>query len=303
MSQTTASTRGAAPAMTPNDATRRPCRDAPRRRARILGRVRTLEDYVAALEATWHGLASACQGLSEPEWLGVTDLPGWTVKDVVSHVVGGERLLLGEPFPDHTLPDDLPHVRNDFGRFMEVAVDVRRRRPGAEVLAELREVTARRLDALRALPPEAVDEDTDWLGGSRVPLRHALGIRVFDCWAHEQDVRRAVHRPGGLDSPAALLSLDRILAGLARIDLPAAKGRSMLVTTTGAVETAATVVFGGEGSGGEHREPDVRVTVDFETFVRIVCGRIGYDSFASTVAVAGDEALGEEILRNAVLTP
>jgi uncharacterized protein (TIGR03083 family) len=260
----------------------------------------TLDEYVTALEATWDGLASACQGLSEPEWLGPTDLPGWTVKDNVSHVVGIERLLLGEPFPDHVLPDDLPHVRNDAGRFMEVAVDLRRSRPGAEVLEELREVTGRRLDALRALPPEALDEDTDWLFGQRRALRSVLAIRVFDCWAHEQDVRRAVHRPGGLDSPAAHVSLDRMLRGLERVELPAAKGRSMLVTTTGAVESASTVVFGG---GEPQGEPDVRLTVDFETFVRVVCGRIAYDDVAATVTVAGDERLGEELLRNAAITP
>lgn len=262
----------------------------------------TLEEYVTALESTWSGLASACQGLSEPEWHAPTELAGWTVKDNVSHVVGIERLLLGEPLPDHTLPDDLPHVRNDFGRFMEVAVDVRRGRPGAEVLDELREVTQRRLDTLRALPPEAVDEETDSFLGPRRPLKHLLGLRVFDCWAHEQDVRRAVHRPGGLDSPAGQLSLRRMLRGLEFLGdrVPDAKGRSMLVTTTGAVETAATIVFGGGDVAGE---PDVRLTVDFETFLRLVTGRVGYDDVAPTVTVAGDEELGERLLKDFAITP
>ena len=255
---------------------------------------------VAALESTWSGLSGACAGLSEAEWHLPTDLPGWTVKDNVSHVVGIERLLLGEPFPTHELPADLPHVRHDAGRFMEVAVDLRRPVPGADVLAELRSVTAARLDALRALPESALTEPTPWFFGGERPLEAVLSIRVFDCWAHEQDVRRAVRRPGGLSSPAAHVSLARILRGLSTLaeDVPAAAGTSMLVTTTGALETASTVSFG-DGDA----EPAVRVVVDFETFVRIVCGRVTYDAVAATVALSGDVALGEELLRNAALTP
>jgi len=260
----------------------------------------TLAAYVDALDATWSGLVSACEGLSEAEWHLPTDLPGWTVKDNVSHVAGFERLMLGEPLPAHDLPE-LPHVRGDVGRFIEVPVDVRRSWSGAAVLDELREVTAARLDALRALPADALEGESDFPFGGRRPTGWVLAIRVFDSWVHEQDVRRAVRRPGGLASPAGQVSLGRMLLGLSGLasDVPAATGRSMLVTTTGAVETAATVTFG-DGAAGE---PDVRVTLDFETFVRIVCGRVAYETVAATVALSGDVALGEELLRNAAITP
>lgn len=254
---------------------------------------------VEALSSTWSGLADACAGLSEAEWHLPTDLPGWTVKDNVSHLVGIERLLLGEPFPTHVLPDDLPHVRNEAGRFMEVAVDLRRGVPGAEVLSEFRAVTASRLAALA--PATSLEEETSWLGGARRPLGDVLSIRVFDSWAHEQDVRRAVRRPGGLASPAAHVSREWMLRGLSRLaeDVPAAEGRSMLVTTTGALELASTVSFGAPADA----EPDVRVVVDWETFVRLVCGRVFFDSVAATVALSGDVALGEELLRKAAVTP
>lgn len=259
----------------------------------------SLTEYVDALESTWTGLAAACEGLSEPEWQGPTDLPGWTVKDNVAHVASIEGLLLGEPYPTHELPD-LPHVRNDFARFMEVPVDVRRSWSGEEVLAELRSVTDRRLAALRSLPEEAFDEEAEFLGGKQ-PLRRILGIRVFDCWTHEQDVRRAVRRPGGLTSPAGQISWKWMLRGLrTRAEVvPALAGRSVLVTTTGATELAATLSYGAPPDA----EPDVRVSVDFDTFARLVCGRMAYDLVASTVALSGDVALGEELLRNAAITP
>src|SRR3989442_438941 len=41
-----------------------------------------------------------------------------------------------------------------------------------------------------------------------------LGFRIFDSWVHEQDMRRAVDRPGDLDSPAAAHSLGMMVGVL-----------------------------------------------------------------------------------------
>ena len=41
----------------------------------------------------------------------------------------------------------------------------------------------------------------------------SIAIRVFDLWAHEQDMRRALNQPGGLDGVAAAHSRERMLMG------------------------------------------------------------------------------------------
>ena len=83
------------------------------------------EAYGEALVAV-HELAHAltAEDLDLP-----TDCPGWSVRDHVAHVSGLEAIIYGFPQPAHA-PDwaALPHVRNDAGRFMEVDVDLRRRR-------------------------------------------------------------------------------------------------------------------------------------------------------------------------------
>jgi len=205
-----------------------------------------LATYVAGLADTWDGLATAVTGLSPAEWDRPTDLPGWSVKDNVSHVVGVELVLLGEPVPAHTLPEDLPHVRNEFGAFMEVAVDLRRPVPGESVLAELRDVTERRLKTLRALDDSALDDEFPGPFGHPTKLRHLLGIRVFDCWAHEQDVRRALGLPRSLGGVAADLSRRRLLLALTGLaaDVPVVAGKTVVVATTGARETVATLTYG-----------------------------------------------------------
>jgi uncharacterized protein (TIGR03083 family) len=264
-----------------------------------------LATYVAGLAETWEGLAAAVAGLSPAEWDRATDLPGWSVKDNVSHVVGVELLLMGEPFPAHTLPDDLPHVRNEFGRFMEVAVDLRRPVPGESVLAELRDVTERRLKSLRALDDAALDEEVPGPTGRPTKLRHVLGIRVFDCWAHEQDVRRALGLPRSLSGVAADLSRRRLLLGLTGLasSVPAVTGKTVVIATTGAVASVATLTYGDAPrfAEGDSEACDVRVVADLETLMLLGTGRVTYAP--GLVSVSGDVTLGEALLREFAITP
>ncbi len=124
---------------------------------------------------------------------------------MVSHLIGVESLLLGLPAPP---PVQAAHVRNPLGAGIEGWVAQRRGRSPAEVLDEFRRVTAARLAALDAMS----DEQWEAVGPSpagEVPYREFMEIRVMDNWVHEQDIRRAVGRPGHLEGPAAEASLAR----------------------------------------------------------------------------------------------
>ncbi|HWL35317.1 MAG TPA: maleylpyruvate isomerase family mycothiol-dependent enzyme [Frankiaceae bacterium] len=259
----------------------------------------SLATYVDALAETWSSLASVCSGLSPAEWETPTELPGWSVKDNVSHVVGVELFLLGEPYPPHVVPD-LPHIRNDAGRWVEVPVDLRRPVPGASVLAELSDVTARRLAELRALDEPALEETVRGVMDFPMKLKHLLGMRVFDSWAHEQDVRRALGRPGGLTSAAAILSRRRLLLAMSGL-VPSAAGRVVVLETTGALPSVATLTLGASYVDGAADAPDVRLVMDFETFVRLGTGRVAYAP--GLVSIAGDEGLAEAFLGAMAITP
>lgn len=264
-----------------------------------------LPTIVAAFEQTWQGVVSACTNLTPEQWATPTDLPGWSVKDNVAHIAGEESLLLGEPEPEHELPPGLDHLRHELARAIEVLVDVRRPLPGDEVLREFRSVTARRLAELRTYDEAGLDEEVDFAGRLR-PRRDQLGIRAFDCWTHEQDIRRALGHPGGIPSPGASIAFDRLLRSLTQLpsDVPAAAGRSMVVETTGPLPLVATVRFGDDRTYTSGEQPaDVRVTTDAETFLRLTTGRVPYDAVASRVTLAGDVDLGVELLRHAAVTP
>ena len=157
------------------------------------------EENTAAFEQTVRAVIGLAEEFTEAEWELPTDCPGWTVKDMVSHLVGAEELFLGDPLPAHDLPD-LPHVQNELGRMVELGVDVRRPLPGARVLDQLKAVLERRLAMLAEVDPAAEAPQPDGRPGDYTRL---MMFRAFDCWIHEQDIRRATGRPGGLDAPAA----------------------------------------------------------------------------------------------------
>jgi uncharacterized protein (TIGR03083 family) len=146
-------------------------------------------------------------------------------------------------------------------------VDLRRPLPPAAVLAELASVLDRRLRQLREMAADGADPEVDTLFWGRQPLSRSMRTRVFDAWAHEQDVRRATGRQGGLDSPAAQVTcafLTRVLPTVVhRAGLP--DGTTVRFDVAGEQEIHETV---GDGP------PQVSVSTDWDTFVRLACGRV-----------------------------
>jgi uncharacterized protein (TIGR03083 family) len=133
-----------------------------------------------------------------------------------------------------------------------------------------------------------------------------LRNRPLDVWMHEQDVRRAVGRPGGLDNAPAQHTTDYLLEGMGMVlaKRAAAPAGSTLVVE---VDGSAPAAFGisDSGRGGALTEvpatPTVHLTMDRETFIVLAGGR--RTAADVTVAVAGDEALAARILAGMALTP
>jgi uncharacterized protein (TIGR03083 family) len=254
-------------------------------------------DIPALIDALEHTLRSSVEvggTLSEAEWALPTECPGWTVQDVVSHLVGVELTLMGEPVPDHELPGGLDYLRHDTGRRLEVAVDVRRARGGPEVLAELRALVDRRMPQLRALTADGADPDLDTAIWGPRRLSQLMPTRVFDAWAHEQDIRRVTGRRGGLDSPAARVAgrfLLRVLPfAVDRAELPA--GTVVRFDVAGEQEIHETV---GDGP------PEVTLSTDWETFVRLTCGRV--DPGLAKVDSSGNPGHVYKVLAALAVTP
>jgi uncharacterized protein (TIGR03083 family) len=269
------------------------------------------EPLVDLLDAVWRDITAVCDGLTPEQWNTPTDCPGWTVHDNVAHMIGTERMLLGEQ-PDVSAVDtDLPHVRNDIGRANESWISAYRDWDGPRLLGEFRSVTGRRLDVLRAMTIADWDREGFTPEGPG-PYRVFMEIRLFDCWYHDQDIREALDRPGFLHGPAADASLGRIPA----------KALGYVVGKKAGAPPHTTVVFEISGSPpivaaigvppeGRARlldaapdAPTVRIVIDRRTFARLAGGRwSGDDARARGVLrVEGDTALGDRVVDNLAFT-
>ncbi|MBV8462373.1 MAG: maleylpyruvate isomerase N-terminal domain-containing protein, partial [Acidimicrobiales bacterium] len=169
-------------------------------------------DYLAEV---WASIAAVGEDLGPTQWDEPTDCPGWSVRDNVAHLIGIERMLLGDP-PAPPLEAYPPHVRNPIGEMNEAWVESRRATPGPDVLREFREVTGRRLEELRSLPSERLDVVSENLLG-RMSYRQFIRTRVVDSWAHEQDIRRAVGRPGGRNGSGESVVMEGCARNMGRV--------------------------------------------------------------------------------------
>ncbi|WP_377270406.1 maleylpyruvate isomerase family mycothiol-dependent enzyme [Peterkaempfera sp. SMS 1(5)a] len=270
----------------------------------------TVQAYIDAWTHSIESISELVAPLPEGQWNHATECPGWSVRDVVSHVIAIELELLGDPRPIHTLPRDLRHVTSEFTRYCEVPVDKRRCHTAPEMTGELEYTVIRRSRALRNAKQQPEDE-VRWPAGPfsrQMPYHEVLRRRAFDVWVHEQDLRRALGQPGHLGSPGALVARDLLIQALPKVVAKLAgapAGSTVVVDVHGAVEFIRTVRVDDSGRGSVDETvplaPAVQLTTDWETYARLACGRIRPET--APVKVEGDEQLARRILENFSVTP
>jgi uncharacterized protein (TIGR03083 family) len=256
------------------------------------------------LEETWRSTIDVGHQLGPDDWARPTDCPGWDVKDHVSHVIGTERLLEGLPGSDVD-PGARDHVKNPLGEMNEREVELRRSRSGAEVLAELEELTEQRLATLRAGDDAYFAQERMTPTGPGTMLDF-LNIRILDCWVHEQDIRRAVDRPGHMSGAPAEHTIDRLLRtipivvgkraaapedSITRLEITGPVARSLTIRVDNG---RAKVIDQAESAG----PPLVTITMDTETFLVLAVGRRTAADVADRLTIEGDLALGQAIVDN-----
>ena len=287
-----------------------------------------LRELVAAFAHTTSAVIDLGRSCTDEDLAQPTDCPGWTVHDQISHVVGVEAWLEGHKDPRVEMPP-YEHIRNDLGKRVEYAVEVRRGRTGADVVAELEHVLAQRLSTLHS--PGLTDSTI--IAGPFGPDEAATVVlmRTFDVWVHEQDIRSALGRPGNLDSPAAAVFVNSVILQLPRL---IAKGAALepehevVIDVTGPVVARQGVRVEMDGQGrlrghamfvgdadyaaswyvpGEHaqtsdRAPDWPTTISLSTeaLTRRAAGRRSVSDTAYNVV--GDEAIARRVLEALVVT-
>ena len=260
-----------------------------------------MDTSVENLAIVWASIDQLCSGLPDSQWELPTGCPGWTVKDQVSHLTDYEARLLGRPAPQHE-PAPAAHVKNELGRSNEIGVDARRSKSGAEVLEEFREVTAERLVQLRDLT------EADLAAAALTPagpgtVADLLNLRVMDSWSHEQDIRRALHRPGHTEGPAVAQAVDhftRFLPYLVGKRAAAPEGSKVVFAIDGRDPVAVEVSGGRARPAASLDDPTVTLAIPVASIAALVGGR---SDVPDDVSVTGDRQLGRHVLAAMALLP
>ena len=246
----------------------------------------------------WSSLDSLLATLSEAQWKTMTECPGWTVQDTLAHLVSSEKGLHGEAPTQHRA-SNLAHVKNPIGEFNEHEIDARRGMTGGQVFAEWQDIQAKRRQMLAGADDEyfAREMMTPTGPGTFADFLH---LRVMDAWVHEQDIRRALGKPGNEASGAAAHSLGRFVRSLPMVVAKRAKapdGSVVTVQVTGPVtRTLHVATTAGKAALVDAAAATCTISLDSNTYVALCCGRQFFAPGDPRVTISGDTALGERVM-------
>lgn len=269
----------------------------------------TRDETLAKLRDVWTSITGLTAELDDADWARPTDCPGWNVRDQLTHLLAFEWQLAGRPVTLEELTEVPPWVHNDIGKANERAVRHWRSRTPDELVAAWREITAERLAQIAAA------SDADLAADSWTPLgpgtvMDLLQVRILDHWIHEQDIRRAVARPGHESGPAAEHTIDRMLLGIPMVvgkRAAAPEGTSVVIELTGPVERehAVTVRDGRAKPTPRPSDPTAAIYLDSTTFAELAAGRTDPETTITTgrATWTGDDTLAHKITTNLNIMP
>ena len=263
---------------------------------------------IGAFERTASAVIDLGMSCREADFGLPTECPGWTVQDQFSHLVGAEKRLAGAPTARAEVRD-YPHIQNKNGLINEQDVEARRHLPGQEVVAELAAFLPQRMEQLRE--ERSLDVVVGGAAGPDTTLREHLTDRIIETWCHEQDIRAALDRPGGLDSPAAAVFTAAALEALPRVvsvEAGIQPGHAVIIDVTGPLvardgvrvcldaeeRPSAEPLFSGQDRHDGESEDVTTIHLTTEALTRRAAGRRTTDEI--TYSVTGDEATARAVL-------
>ena len=269
----------------------------------LLDRDRT----VGLLTTEFDAITSLVSGLTDDQWDVDTCLPGWTVHDVVAHVMGTELLLSGHPPPGADV-SHLTHMKNPIATANEVWVESMRPLAPAEMVARWEVVSTDRLSALGEMSQTEFDAPSWTPVGSDETYGRFMRIRHYDCFMHEHDIRCALGLPGRPDPGHLASCLDEVATGLGyivgrRASLP--DGSRSEIRLTGDPARTYRVQVDGRASVVDTFDGPATVGIEMPaaTFLRLTGGRVDSPSGpVGEVRLSGDTVLGRRLVDNLAFT-
>jgi uncharacterized protein (TIGR03083 family) len=265
-----------------------------------------LEELIETWRQAIAEFVALVRDVPEDQWHLPTDLEGWSVKDNAAHTAHLEGVLAGAE--EETIAvAEAPHIKDLTGFYTEQGVLARREKDMAALADEIEQAAAQRHAELLADPPtDGSAPPPRTPGGVGWDLNTLLSNRPLDVWMHEQDIRRAIGRPGGYDTVAARHAIAKFGGALPMVlgkRVGAPVGTSVRIDVHDA-SVSWSAAIGDDGRAHPIEDPDtatVRITLSAEDFIVLAGGRRTLDD--TSPEFIGDETLGRAVLSNFCVTP
>lgn len=243
------------------------------------------------------------RSLEPADWVRPTACAGWTVADVVAHVVGGDlgNLARRRDGWAPVKPEVGEEIVGFVNRFNE-AWFVAARRISPALLTDLIEhLGGQVVGYFSSLDPFALGGAVTWAGPEPAPVWLDVAREYTERWLHQQHVRDATGRPGQREPPF----LAPVLATFARAlptayrDVDAPGGSAVAVTIDGPAGGRWWIAR--EGGGwrlyqGLADEPAASAAMDEETAWRLLTRGLTRQAARERVRLVGDETLATRVL-------
>lgn len=145
-------------------------------------------------------LIELLSGLSDEDWNKPTSCSQWSVKDVASHLLGGEIGILSRK------RDEYLYAGSPIKNWEELVALINRlndawvkatRRLSPRLLCDLMRITGEQVcEYFKSLDPFAMGDPVDWAGAGPAPVWLDLAREYTERWHHQQQIRDAAGKPG-----------------------------------------------------------------------------------------------------------
>ncbi|WP_328604815.1 maleylpyruvate isomerase family mycothiol-dependent enzyme [Amycolatopsis sp. NBC_00345] len=262
-------------------------------------------DVLPLLAREEQALVGVLTGLDAEQWAAPTACAGWTVHDVVAHILGDKLGRLSrdrdgyhvdEPRPGEALPAFINRINGEW------VLALRRLSP--EVLfAMLVDSTSQLTDLWKRLDLDELGGPVSWAGPEPAPIWLDVAREYTEYWVHQQQIREAVGAEP-LDEPEFRAPVvDTFLRALPFTlrSVTARAGRQVGYTVTGPSGGRWTARSSGTGwtldrGAPTSRSPLAAVTTDPDTFWRLCTRAVKPADVTSNIEVSGDESVCATVL-------
>ncbi|MFI5608326.1 maleylpyruvate isomerase family mycothiol-dependent enzyme [Amycolatopsis sp. NPDC051903] len=250
-------------------------------------------------------LVSVLTDLDADQWAAPTACPGWSVHDLVAHVLGGKLGRLSRdrdgyeatsPAPGEPFPAFIHRINDEWVRAC--------RRLSPEVLfAMVVDSTAQLTEMWKRQDLDELGGPVTWAGPAPAPRWLDVAREYTELWVHQQQIREAVGAPLLDDPEFRAPVVDTFMRALPHTlrDVTARSGRQIGYTVTGpgGGRWTARAADGGwtlDRGAPSSRAPLASVTTDADTFWRLCVRMVKPADVAGRVSAKGDESVCAAVL-------